>query len=814
MGRHGFRMAKPSGQAGQDRDGRERGAHGATIAGPRSHCERAERTNRIPVSLRLPAHSRAVMPIKKKAALEYHTRGQPGKIEVVPTKPLSTQRELTLAYSPGVAIPCLEIAERPQDAFKYTARGNLVAVVSNGTAVLGLGNIGALAGKPVMEGKGVLFKRFAGIDVFDLEVDSEDPEDVIRFCQLLEPTVGGINLEDIASPECFLIEETLRETMDIPVFHDDQHGTAIIGGAALLNALEVVGKKVAEVSVVFSGAGASALSTAAHFIRLGVKKENIVLVDRHGVIKPGRGHMDDYKARFANDVPATTLLEALRGADVFVGLSAAGVMSREMVGVMADQPIIFALANPDPEITPEEVAAVRDDAITATGRSDYPNQVNNVLGFPFLFRGALDVRARQINEEMMLAATRALAELAKEDVPEAVVAAYGGQKFEFGADYLIPKPFDPRVLFYVAPAVAKAAMESGAARETVDLDEYRERLQASLGPGREVMRWIAARARSDLKRVAFTDAYNDRVLRAAAHVVDEGIAKPVLIGNEPRLRERAEQFGVRLDGIDIVDPRTDDEERRRFGDELLRMRARKGMSRDVAWSLIFDPLHYAGMMLHDGQVDAVVAGINQNYPEVLRPALRVVGTAPQSSHVAGLYLMAFPRRDPIFCADTTVNINPDAATLAEVALLTVRFVRTLGITPRVAMLSFSNFGSAPHGASRKVAEAVKLVLAVEPDLVIDGEMQADTALDANILKHTYDFSRLHQPANVLIFPDLGSANISTKLMAELGGAELVGPVLLGMGLPFHVLQRDSSVEQVINLTALAAVDAQTRFSQV
>ncbi len=733
---------------------------------------------------------------------------------MVPTKPVATQRELTLAYSPGVAVPCLAIAENPEDAYKYTAKGNLVAVVSNGTAVLGLGNIGALAGKPVMEGKGVLFKRFAGIDVFDLEVGSEDPQDVIRFCQLLEPTVGGINLEDIRAPECFLIEETLKATMDIPVFHDDQHGTAIIGGAALLNALEIVGKDPKRVRVVFSGAGASALSTAAHLLRLGIPQENILVVDRTGVITPDRDGLDEYKKRFAVETDASTLLEALSGADVFIGLSAAGVMTREMVSAMAENPIIFALANPDPEITPEEVFEVRDDAVMATGRSDYPNQVNNVLGFPFLFRGALDVRARQINEEMMLAATRALADLAKEDVPQAVAAAYGGEKFTFGREYLIPKPFDPRVLLYVAPAVAQAAMDSGVARQSLDLEEYRDRLHASLGPGREVMRWITQRARSDLKRIAFTDAYNDRILRASMHIVEEGIARPVLIGNESRVAERAKQFGVRLDGIDVIDPAADDAERQRFADKLLEMRARKGMSRDVAWSLIFDPLHYAGMMLHSGQVDAVVAGINQNYPEVLRPALRVMGTAPQVTHVAGLYMVAFRGRDPIFCADTTVNINPDAETLAEVALLTVRFVRTLGVEPRVGMISFSNFGSAPHGASRKVAEAVRMVRSVEPDLEIDGEMQADTAVNRHILKDTYGFCRLSEPANVLIFPDLGSANASTKLLAELGGADLIGPVLLGMARPFHVLQRDSSVEQVINLAALAAVDAQTRFPQV
>ena len=754
------------------------------------------------------------MTFRRKAALEYHANPRPGKIEVVPTKAVGTERELSLAYSPGVAEPCLAIAENPDDAFKYTARGNLVAVVSNGTAVLGLGNIGALAGKPVMEGKGVLFKRFAGIDVFDLEVGSEDPEDVIRFCQLLEPTVGGINLEDIAAPACFVIEERLKESMDIPVFHDDQHGTAIIAGAALLNAVQVVGKLLNEVQVVFSGAGASALSTAAHFIRLGVPAEHILLVDREGVVSTTRDDLDPYKARFARESSKTSLTEAMEGADVFVGLSAGGVVSQDMVKGMAERPIIFALANPDPEIRPEDVLAVRPDALMATGRTDYPNQVNNVLGFPFLFRGALDVRAREINQEMMLAATHALAQLAREDVPDSVMAAYGGQRFEFGPEYLIPKPFDPRVLLYVAPAVAEAAMESGAARTSLELGEYRDRLHASLGPGREVMRWITHRARRNRKRVALTDAYNDRVLRAAALVVDDGIAEPVLVGNEARVRERAEQFGVSLDGIAIVDPAADDESRQTFAEQLLEMRSRKGMSRDVAWSKIFDPLHYAGMMLHNGQVDAVVSGINKNYPDMIRPALQVMGTAPQVTHVAGLNMVAFRGRDPIFCADSTVNINPDAETLAEIALLSVRFVRELGVEPRVAMLSFSNFGSAPHAASVKMAKAVNLVRMAEPDLQIDGEMQADTAVNPYILRETYGFSRLKEPANVLIFPDLGSANASTKLLAELGGADLIGPFLLGMSKPFHVLQRDSSVEQVINLIALAAVDAQSRFAEV
>ena len=742
-------------------------------------------------------------------ALEYHESGSPGKIEIVPTKSVATARDLSLAYSPGVAEPCMAIHEDPDAAFKYTIRGNLVAVVSNGTAVLGLGNIGPLAAKPVMEGKGVLFKRFAGIDVFDLEVASEDPEEVIRFCELLEPTVGGINLEDIAAPACFEIEERLRESLDIPVFHDDQHGTAIIAGAALINALSLVAKEIGDVRVVFSGAGASALSTAEHFARLGVDRSNILIADSRGIIYEGREQgMNKYKARFANETELRTLAEAAEGADVLVGLSAKGAFTPEMIASMASNPIVFALANPDPEIMPEEVAAVRDDAIMATGRSDYPNQVNNVLGFPFLFRGALDVRARGINEEMMLAATTALAELAREEAPESVAAAYGASRFSFGREYLIPKPFDYRVLFYVAPAVAKAAMVSGVARTTLNLDQYRDKLLASLGPGREVMRWVNARVRRKVKRVALPDAYNDRVLRAAEQIVQDRTAHPVLIGQEARIRERAESFAVDLDGVEIVDPAADDRLRHRYAEELYQRRARRGMTRDVAWASIFDPVYFASLMLVDGAVDAVVAGANQNYPDVLRPMLRVIGTGPGVHSLAGIYTLAFKGRDPIFVADATVNINPDAETIAEVALHAVRFVKTLGVMPRVGMISFSNFGSAPHAASAKVAKATQLVSAQEPDLEIDGEMQADVAVNAEILRDSFGFAKLNGPANVLIFPDLGSANASAKLLSELGGADLIGPVLLGAALPFHILQRESSVQQIANLVSIAALHAQ------
>ena len=750
---------------------------------------------------------------RRQAALDYHEEGQPGKIEVVPTKPVATQRELSLAYTPGVAEPCREIHDDPLRAFRYTARGNLVAVVSNGTAVLGLGNIGPLASKPVMEGKGVLFKRFAGIDVFDIEVDSEDPEEVIRFCQLLEPTVGGINLEDIRAPDCFRVEEELKETLDIPVFHDDQHGTAIIGGAALLNALEVAGKEIGEVRVVFSGAGASALATAEHFVRLGVRRDHILQVDSKGVIHRDRtDDMNPYKARFAAETEARTLAEALEGADVFVGLSVGGIVSGEMVAAMAEKPVIFALANPDPEITPDEVARVRDDAIMATGRSDYPNQVNNVLGFPFLFRGALDVRAREINEEMMLAATRALADLARAEVPESVTVAYEGEEFEFGREYLIPKPFDPRVLFYVAPAVARAAMESGAARTEVDLDEYRDRLVASLGPGREVMRWITNQARQQPKRVVLPDGYNDRVVRAAADIVEEGVAHPILLGRRSKIESLALELGVSLDGVEVRHPAEEEETRYRYADAFYRRRLRKGLTLAEAKAKMYQPTYFGGMMVRSGDADALVAGIDSNYPEVLRPLLRVVGTTDEPGIVAGLYMVALPRRNLLFFADTTVNIDPGAEELAEIALLTAGFVRDLGVTPRLAMLSFSNFGSARHPSSIKVRDAVKKVRAVDPALEIDGEMQADTAVSDHLLETLYSFSELSEPANVLIFPNLGAANICYKLLDQLGSAEVIGPILLGMERSAHVLQRESTAQDVLNLATIASVDAQARSS--
>jgi malate dehydrogenase (oxaloacetate-decarboxylating)(NADP+) len=751
------------------------------------------------------------MDARSKAALDYHTKGRPGKIEVIPTKSLGTQRELSLAYSPGVAVPCLEIHKNPDDVFKYTARGNLVAVVSNGTAVLGLGNIGPMAAKPVMEGKGVLFKRFAGIDVFDLEVGSEDPEDVIRFCELLEPTVGGINLEDIKAPDCFVIERRLKETMDIPVFHDDQHGTAIIGAAALVNALELVDKKVSEVQVVFSGAGASAISTAEHFVRIGVSRENILMVDSKGVIYEGREEgMNEYKDPFAVKTDRRTLEEAMTGADVFIGLSVRGLVSKEMVASMGERPIIFALANPDPEVTPEEVAEVRSDALVATGRSDYPNQVNNVLGFPFLFRGALDVRAKAINEEMMLAATYALSNLAKTTVPQVVTAAYGGEPFEYGPEYLIPKPFDARVLFHVAPAVAKAAMDSGVARENIDLAEYEDRLKASLGPGGNVMRGVVAQARKRPMRVVLTDGYNERVIRACQQIVEDGVAVPVLIGREEKVEQISELHGIDLTGIEIVHPIQSDDVRHAYAEDLYESRLRKGLTRAEARSRMYQPNYFAGMMVRRGDADAMVAGIESHYTELLRPALEVIGRAEGTNRVAAMYMVALRDKELLFFGDTAVNIDPDAQGLTDIALLTAGFVEKLGVVPRIAMLSFSNFGSARHPESKKVRAAVALIKELRPDLEIDGEMQADTAVNTELLKAQYPFSTLTRAANTLIFPNLASANASYKLLAEIGGAEVIGPILLGMKHPVHFIQRGSTVEDVVNLVTLAAVDAQAR----
>ena len=749
------------------------------------------------------------MSTSREDALEYHARERPGKIAVVPTKPLTNQRDLSLAYSPGVAEPCLEIKANPEEAYRYTAKGNLVAVVTNGTAVLGLGNIGALAGKPVMEGKGNLFKQFADLDVFDLEVGSETPDDVIRFCQLLEPTVGGINLEDIKAPDCFYIEETLRKTMTIPVFHDDQHGTAIISGAGLLNAVEIVGKRLDAIRVVFSGAGAAAIATAEHYVRLGVRREHIILCDREGVIYKGRpGELDPYKARFAVDTSARTIADALKGADVFVGLSVAGAVTKEMIAAMAPKPIVFALANPVPEILPDEVRAARTDAIIATGRSDYPNQVNNVLGFPFIFRGALDARATQINEEMKMAATRALASLARQDVPESVARLYGLESVRFGPDYIIPFPFDPRVLLWVAPAVAWAAVATGVAREFIELDEYRERLEARLGRARGILRGVILRAQHAPKRVVFPEGEEPKVIRAARILVDDGIAHPVLLGNRVMIEHLAHELGLSLEDIAIEDPYSSPN-RDRYATALWDRRQRKGLSLAEANQRLLNPNYFGSMMVALQDADALVSGVNLHYPETIRPALEVIGAHPRAGLVSGLYMLVFEKH-VVFCGDTTVNIDPTAEQLAQIGYAAARIVRTLGIEPRVAMLSFSNFGSVRHPEAEKVARAVALLRTRDPSLIVDGEMQADTALDEYKLNKTYPFSVLKEAANVLIFPSLSAGNIAYKLLHRLGGATAIGPILVGMRRPVHVLEEGAEVEEIVNMAAVAVVDAQER----
>lgn len=748
---------------------------------------------------------------KIKDALEYHSMGRKGKIEVISTKPCLTAADLSLAYSPGVAEPCLAIQQNPDDAYKYTAKGNLVAVVSNGTAVLGLGNLGALAGKPVMEGKGVLFKRFADIDVFDIELNTENPDEIIKACQLLEPTFGGINLEDIKAPECFYIEEELKKTMNIPVFHDDQHGTAIISSAALINALELVGKKIEDIRIVVNGAGASANSCAKLAIALGVKPNNMIMCDTKGVIYKGRVEgMNPYKALFAADTPFRTLEEAAKGADVLFGLSAKGAFTADMVRSMAPNPIIFAMANPDPEITPDEAQAARGDVIIATGRSDYPNQVNNVLGFPFIFRGALDVRASCINEEMKLAAVKALAKLAREEVPDSVSKAYGNVKFSFGRDYIIPKPFDPRVLLHVAPAIAQAAMDTGVARQPIeDMAKYIENLESTQGKSKEIMRYIINKAKTDPKRIAFPEGDNEKMLRAAQILLDEGIAKPVLIGNGDNIRNKIADLGLELNGIQIVDTERS-EHTEPYAQELYRLRQRKGITETEARRIMRRKSrnHFGAMMVRMGDADAMLSGIDAHYPETIRPALEVIGKQPNLTSVHGMYMMVF-KKGVYFMADTTVEIEPNAEELAETAILAAQNAKVFDIEPRVAMLSFSNFGSVRHPQSDKVRRAVEIVKQREPNLVIDGEMQADTAVVQELLDH-FAFSKLKTTANVLIFPDLGSGNIAYKLLARLGGGEAIGPILMGMQKPVHVLQRGDDVSDIVNMAAIAVVDAQMR----
>ena len=744
----------------------------------------------------------------KQQALDYHNGTRPGKIEVTPTKPCRTQRDLSLAYTPGVAEPCLEIKKNPQDAFKYTGRGNLVAVVSNGTAVLGLGDIGALAGKPVMEGKAVLFKRFADVDVFDIEVNSHDPEEVIKVCQLLEPTFGGINLEDIKAPDCFRIEETLRKTMKIPVFHDDQHGTAIISGAALLNALEVVKKDIAKVRVVFNGAGAAGIACAEHYVRLGVKRENIILCDTKGVVYKGRKEgMNRYKEAFAGETELRTLAEALRGADVFVGLSIKGAVTPEMVCSMAANPIVFAMANPDPEITYEEAKACREDVVMATGRSDYPNQVNNVLGFPFIFRGALDVRATAINEEMKLAATRALAALAKEDVPDSVCRAYGVERLRFGREYLIPKPFDPRVLVWEASAVAEAAMRTGVAQEPVELEAYREQLERRLGKAYEVSRSMIHKAKAHPKQVVFPEGENEKILRACHFLVEEKIAKPILLGSLTAIQNRALELGLSLEGMNIVDPAVS-ELREFYVQELFRLRQRRGVTLSEARSLINDRNVFGSMMVHMGDADALVSGVSQHFADTIRPALQIVRMREGLHRVSGCYALITRKGEVLFLADTSVNIEPTAEDLVEIALCTAHMARRFDVHPRVAMLSFSSFGSVDHPICTRVRKAVELLHFADPTLIVDGEIMADDALSPEVIEQSYPFSALKGGANVLIFPDLDSANIACKLLAKIADCETLGPILMGMSRPVHVLHRGAHVEEIVNVAAIAVVDAQ------
>jgi len=752
-----------------------------------------------------------VAKIRKEVALQYHSEGRPGKMEVIPTKPCATQWDLSLAYTPGVAEPCREIDQDVENVYKYTARGNLVAVVSNGTAILGLGDLGPEASKPVMEGKGVLFKRFADIDVFDLEIKADTPADVIRFCEMLEPTVGGINLEDIHAPDCFEIERTLKERLDIPVFHDDQHGTAIISGAALINALELADKKIDEVRVVFSGAGAAAIATAWHYERLGAKRENLWFVDSKGVINTKRDNLTPEKARYAVETDAETLAEAVEGADVFIGLSIGGLMKPEMVKSMARDPIVFAMANPDPEILPEDALAVRDDVIMATGRSDYPNQVNNVLGFPFIFRGALDVRASTINDEMFIAATMALAELAKEDVPESVSAAYEGRQLHFGREYLIPTPFDQRVLLWEASAVAQAAMDTGVARKPIDIEEYKRQLEARLGPARELMRSIMDRARRTPKRIVLPEGEEPVVVRASHAIVEEGFGTPILLGDPTRIEAIAAAAEVDLEGVEILDPRTS-EKFDEYVEAFFERRHRKGITIENARSHMQQPIYYAAMMVERGDAHTLIGGANMSYPDSLRPALQTIDLMPGIEKVVGLYMLLVKDR-LYFFADTTVNIDPDAEILAETAEMTADFVRRLGIEPSVAMLSFSNFGSAPHPSSDKVREAVRLIKERRPDIPVDGEMQADTAVVKGILEKTYPFSDLKRPANVLIFPNLSAANASYKLLNRLGGAEAIGPVLLGLSKPVHLTQRGATMADITNLAAISVVDAEQRKHQ-
>ncbi|MBN3582927.1 NADP-dependent malic enzyme [Algoriphagus aestuarii] len=748
--------------------------------------------------------------IRKEDALNYHTQGKAGKIEVIPTKPLSSQMDLALAYSPGVAEPCKEISNDVENVYKYTAKGNLVGVISNGTAVLGLGDIGPEASKPVMEGKGVLFKKFAGIDVFDIEINEKDPKKLIQTIKSLEPTFGGINLEDIKAPECFEIEQTLKKEMKIPVMHDDQHGTAIISGAALINALELVEKKIDEIKLVVNGAGAAAISCTRFYITLGIKKENIVLCDKDGILRHDRADLDEIRREFSTDRDLHTLSDALKGADVFLGLSAGNVVSQDQLKLMAENPIVFALANPDPEISYDLAIAAREDLIMATGRSDHPNQVNNVLGFPYIFRGALDVRATAINEEMKLAAAHAIAKLAKEPVPDIVNKAYGEDKLGFGRFYLIPKPLDPRLITTIAPAVAKAAIDSGVAKNPItDWDSYELELQERIGIDQRLMSVVIARAKKNPKRVVFAEADNRKILKAAQIIRDEKIANPILLGNKERILTLIEENSLDLQNVTIIDPMEENQKLSQFAEILFKKRQRKGMTKSDAARLVTQRNYFGAMMVETGQADAFISGLTRDYPKTILPSLHTIGVRPGTKRVTGMYIMN-TSKGPFFFADATVNLNPTAEELVEIIGLTAEAVKFFNIEPRVAVLSYSNFGSAKGDIPDKMAKATALAKEKYPDLIIEGEMQANVALSDEIQKEMYPFSKLiNKKANTLIFPDLSSGNIAYKLLAELGNAEAIGPILLGMNKPVHILQLGSSIREIVNMVAVAVVDAQS-----
>lgn len=751
---------------------------------------------------------------RREDALDYHSQGRPGKIEVIPTKPYSTQRDLTLAYSPGVAEPCLEIEKNPEDAYRYTAKGNLVAVISNGTAVLGLGDIGALASKPVMEGKGLLFKIFADIDVFDIEVDTKNIDEFVNTVKNIAPTFGGINLEDIKAPECFEIERRLKEELNIPLMHDDQHGTAIISAAGLLNAVEIAGKKMEKVKLVINGAGASANSCAKMYIAVGVKKENILMLDSKGVIHKGRTDLDQYKSFFAAEsTKINTLEEAIKGADVFVGLSKGNILNQKMVQSMAKKCIVFALANPTPEISYEDAISARKDIIVATGRSDHPNQVNNVLGFPFIFRGAMDVRATCINEEMKLAATKAIAALAKEPVPDYVNLAYGSKNLSFGEEYIIPKPIDSRLISAVSAAVAKAAIDSGVAKHKItDWDAYKTSLDNRLGKDNKLMRSLANKAKSNPKRVVFTEADTYKILKAAQVVRDEGIAKPILLGNKEKILKLLEEYQLDLGDTPIIDPWLAEEENKRneYGDMLWRKRNRRGLTQYDARKLMRDRNYFGAMMVELGLADAMISGLTRKYNAPIKPALEIIGVQEGVSKVAGLYMM-ITKKGPYFFADTTMNVNPTAQELVDIAVLTATTVKSYNITPRIAMLSYSNFGSVNGEVPDKVREAVKILHNNYPGLIVDGDIQANFALNNNLLKEQFPFSTLaDKSVNTFIFPNLAAGNIAYKLMQEMGGSEAIGPILMGLKKPVHVLQLGSSVREIVNMIIISVLDAQNK----